>query len=120
MTSDKQSRRLNAGPHFLENIALLPPITDIDHIDLIDPTGRLETRILNKEGQRGAMAICQYLLPLFGRLDRDAAAHGVHFFGEAYVADARAHPGAHRNIDRFLAIIAGAPTLDIVIARRQA
>jgi hypothetical protein len=109
--------RLTAGPDFADNIARLPSVATIAHIDLIDPEGRLETRIENKEGQRGAMAICQYLLPLYGRLDAAAAAHGVRFFGDAYVADARLHPGAHRNIDRFLAIEAGARPLEIVIVQ---
>lgn len=104
---------LQAGTDFQDNIARLPPIDHIERIELIAHDGRVVTVILNKPGQRGAMAICQYLLPRFGQLDAQAAAHGVLFFGQEYIADARIHPGAHPNIDLFLGIAAGNAPLHI-------
>ena len=122
---------VKAGPDFQENITRLPAIDHIEHIDLVDNAdfdvgqgisegggrgmGRIVSRIENKPGQRGAMAICSYLLPRFGRLDAKAVAHGLPFFGQEYTADARVNPGAHPNIDIFLAIEAGGHPLDIVI-----
>jgi len=111
---------IQAGTDFQDNIARLPSIDHIEHIDLVASDDRVVTTIFNKPGQRGAMAICHYLLPIFGELDAHAAAHGVHFFGREYTADARLHPGAHPNIDLFLAIAAGGAPLRIVITANKA
>lgn len=97
---------------FAENLAALPPIDGIDHIDLRDESGAVVARIENADGKRGSLAVYAYLKQSFGTLDARAAEHGLAVFAE-HTADARARPGAHPNIDRLLDIVAGGEALEI-------
>ena len=104
-------------PVFKDNLAQLPAIDGIERIDLVDSQGAVVADIENKPGKQGSLAVYHYLQQAFGQLDAAAAQHGLAEFAE-HTADARHRPGAHPNVDRLLAIAAGADALRInVIAK---
>ncbi len=97
---------------FKDNLQLLPPIEDLNSIEVVDANGTVAASIENKPGKQGSLAVYQYLQQNFAALDADAAAHGIAVFAE-HTEDARNRPGAHPNIDVLLGIIAGGETLSI-------
>lgn len=99
---------------FKQNLAQLPSIDGIARIELLNPTGEVVATIENQPGKQGSLAVYQYLKQTFTELNVAAAEHGMAVFAE-HTADASAHPGAHPNIDRLLAIANGAPILSIRI-----
>lgn len=99
---------------FKDNLAQLPKIDAVERIDLTDEAGALVATIENQPGKQGSVAVYHYLKLAFGKLDTDAAQHGLLVFGE-HTADARLRPGAHPNVDRLLAIVAGATPLEISV-----
>lgn len=101
---------IDPTPVFKDNLALLPAIDTIDHLDLIDESGAIVATIENKPGKQGSLAVYHYLQQAFGALDAKAAEHGLAVFAE-HTADARNRPGAHPNVDRLLEIAAGASAL---------
>jgi hypothetical protein len=103
---------MQAGAVFKENLAQLPSIDGVQRIDLIDSNGVVIASIENQPGKQGSLAVYQYLKQVFGQLDAKAAEHGLALFAE-HTADARNRPGAHPNIDRLLAIVAGGAPLRI-------
>ena len=103
---------IQPGAVFKENLQQLPPINGVQRIDLIDATGAVVASIENQPGKQGSLAVYQYLKQTFGALDAKAAEHGLAVFAE-HTADARNRPGAHPNIDRLLAVIAGGGALRI-------
>lgn len=105
---------IKPSPTFKDNLQQLPPIDDVLRVDLLDGTGNVVASIENQPGKQGSLAVYQYLQQVFGKLDAAAAQHGLDVFGE-HTADARERPGAHPNIDRLLAIVAGGEALGIHI-----
>jgi len=105
--------RIEPGPVFKDNLALLPPIDGVARVDLIDPAGAVVASIENAPGKQGSLAVYQYLGEVFGTIDAEAAEHGLAVFGE-HTADARERPGAHPNIDRLLEIVSGGVVLRLV------
>lgn len=99
---------------FAENLAQLPPIDGVERIDLIDADGAVIDSIANAPGKKGSLAVYQYLHRTFGTLDAQAAEAGLQLFAE-HTADARQRHGAHPNIDRLLAIAAGAPAIAVAV-----
>jgi hypothetical protein len=108
---------IHASKVFKDNVAQLPSIDGIARIDLRDGTGAVVASIENQPGKQGSLAVYHYLHQEFGTLDARAAEHGLAVFAE-HTADARARPGAHPNVDRLLAIVAGGDALrmDVVAA----
>lgn len=106
--------KIQPGATFKENLQQLPPIDGVRRIDLIDGMGAVVASIENQPGKQGSLAIYQYLKRVFGKLDAQAAEHGLVVFAE-HTADARNRPGAHPNVDRLLAIAAGGDTLRIEV-----
>lgn len=106
---------IQPGAVFKDNLAQLPAIEGVARIDLIDPAGTVVASIENQPGKQGSLAVYQYLGQCFGKLDAQAAEHGLAIFGE-HTADAKARPGAHPNVDRLLDVAAGGTVLAIVIA----
>lgn len=104
--------RITPGPVFKDNLAQLPPIDGLARLDLIDAAGTVVASIPNEPGKQGSLALYHYLKLAFGTLDAAAAAHGLEIFAE-HGPDARAHPGAHPNVDRLQAIVDGGPALSI-------
>ena len=99
---------------FKDNLQQLPPIDGVERVDLLDAAGNVVVSIENQPGKQGSLAVYRYLGEAFGTLDVKAAAHGLEIFAE-HTADARARPGAHPNVDRLLAIVAGEPALRIAV-----
>ncbi len=99
---------------FKDNLQQLPPIDGVQRIDLVDSAGAVVASIENQPGKQGSLAVYQYLHQSFGTLDAAAAEHGLAVFGE-HTPDARNRPGAHPNIDRLLAIVAGGEPLAIEV-----
>ncbi|MGF6771659.1 hypothetical protein P3T18_004146 [Paraburkholderia sp. GAS199] len=102
---------------FKDNLAQLPAIGDIDHIDLVDGQGAVVASIENQPGKQGSVAVYNYLQQAFGTLNAAAAEHGLAVFAE-HTADARNRPGAHPNVDRLLAIVAGGEALRIDVVAK--
>lgn len=103
---------IQPGASFKDNLQLLPPIDGIARIDLVDSTGVVVGSIENAPGKQGSLAVYSYLKQTYGLLDAQAAEHALLVFAE-HTPDARARPGAHPNIDRLLAIVAGGESLAI-------
>lgn len=110
---------IQPGTSFKDNLAQLPSIEGVARIDLFDPAGAVVASIENQPGKQGSLAVYHYLAGAFGVLDARAADHGLALFAE-HGPDARSRPGAHPNVDRLLAIIAGGDPLTIkVVAADQ-
>jgi hypothetical protein len=107
---------IQPGNVFKDNLARLPGIEGIARIDLIDGKGAVVASIDNVPGKQGSVAVYHYLQTVFGTLDARAAEHGLAVFAE-HTEDARKRPGAHPNVDRLLAIAAGAEPLSIGVVR---
>ncbi len=105
---------IQPGDDFKDNLRQLPPVDGIARIDLIDADGAVVASIENQPGKQGSLAVYRYLSLVFGALDARAAEHGLAVFAE-HTADARNRPGAHPNVDRLLAIAAGAAPLAIAV-----
>lgn len=99
---------------FKDNLQQLPPVEGVARIDLVDPAGAVVGSIENQPGKQGSLAVYQYLAQAFTSLDAAAAEHGLAVFAE-HTADARNRPGAHPNVDRLLAIVAGGAPLTIEV-----
>ena len=107
---------IQPGNAFKDNLAQLPPIDGIARIDLRDGRGAVVASIENQPGKQGSLAVYRYLREAFGTLDAKAAEHGLAVFAE-HTADARNRPGAHPNVERLLAIVAGGEPLTIDVVR---
>ena len=102
------------GASFKDNLQQLPPIDDVQRIDLVDESGAVVASIENQPGKQGSLAVYRYLGQVFGTLNVPAAEHGLALFGE-HTPDARNRPGAHPNIDRLIAIAQGDAPLTIKV-----
>lgn len=87
---------------FKENLEQFPSIEGIEKIDIYQD-GVLQGTIANVDGQKGSLALYNYLLKTMGMLDLAAARRGLELFAE-HTAQARATPGAHPNIDRLILV----------------
>lgn len=103
---------------FKDNIALLPSIDAVERIDIVDEKGAVVASIENMPGKQGSVAVYHYLRQAFGKLDADAARHGLAVFAE-HTADARNRPGAHPNVDRLLEIVAAGKALGIEVVEKS-
>ena len=97
---------------FADNLKQLPKISHLEAIDLIDGSGAAVATIENKPGQAGSLSVYNHLAQIYGSITAEAARKGLDLYAE-HTADARLHPGKHPNIDRLLAIEAGAEPLRI-------
>ena len=97
---------------FKDNLALLPAIDGIAHLDLIDAAGTVVATIPNEAGKQGSLKVYNYLQLCFGKLDAAASVHALEVFAE-HTPDARARPGAHPNIDRLIDVIEKGTALQI-------
>ena len=105
---------IQPSPVFKDNLAQLPAIDGIARINLVDAKGTVVASIENVQGKQGSLAVYHYLQQAFGKLDAQAAGHGLAVFAE-HTADARNRPGAHPNVDRLLAIANGGEALQIQV-----
>lgn len=89
--------------NFAQRLAQLPSAEHIASVTLLDPQGQAVGHIVNQPGQKGSVAVYAALAALYGGCITPAAAQlGLEWYAE-HVADAKAHPGKHPNIDRLLA-----------------
>lgn len=93
--------------NFSETLQTLPGIQHLAGLQLLDPTGAVVATLDNRPGQAGSVAVYHALAARHGLVDAAAAQDGLALYAE-HTADARAFPGKHPNIDRLLAIAAGA------------
>lgn len=91
-------------PSFAENLEQLPSVDDIRALELYGDGYEPEVVIENAPGTRGSLAVYYHVAVQYGGLTPKAAREALELFAE-HAGDARAHPGAHPNIDRLLRII---------------
>jgi len=88
---------------FKENLEAMKSIADVENIVLYK-SGEKIVSIPNEDGKRGSLQLYANLIDFDnGSIDFTMAQKGLELFGE-HVADAKANPGAHPNIDTLLAI----------------
>lgn len=93
--------------NFNDYLATFPDISHLVGLDIVDATGRVVHHIPAVEDKLGSLKLYHALAGRFdGVLDAAAAAQGLVWFAE-HVADARARPGKHPNVDWLLAVAAG-------------
>lgn len=90
---------------FADNLRGLPSVEHISQLEVRDDTDCLLGVIENRPGSAGSVAVYHAVALSDGRLDRAAAERALQLYAE-HVADARAQPGKHPNIDRLFQIIA--------------
>ena len=89
---------------FADNLKLLPGISHLEAMELIDGEGATVGRIENKPGQAGSLAVYNHLAQLYGAITPDAARKGIELYAE-HSEDARQNPGKHPNIDRLIGLV---------------
>jgi len=96
---------------FADNLKQLPKISHLAGLQLLDGEEVVAT-IENKPGQVGSLAVYNHLAQLYGAITAEAAKKGIELYAE-HVADARANPRKHPNIDRLLALLEEDRTLRV-------
>ncbi|KAG2440675.1 hypothetical protein HYH02_010254 [Chlamydomonas schloesseri] len=113
-TPARQTARNVVAHGLKENVAKLAPITDVAAVRI--PT--LNWQVPNVEGKKASVAIYAHLASKYGgQLNPAAAAEGLELYDEV-VADARARPGAHPNIDLLLQVIADGSSHQLVVDKQ--
>ena len=89
--------------NFAETLATLPTADHLRGLDVLDADGAVVHHIPAAPGKMGSLRIYHALVQAFdGQLSAAAIAQGLEWFAE-HVAEARAHPGSHPNIELLLA-----------------
>lgn len=91
-------------PSFAENLQALPALDGVAALQLLDDGGAVIALIENKPGSQGSLRVYGYLAQKWDGINADAAREGLELYAE-HMADARANPGKHPNIDRLFLII---------------
>ena len=82
-------------------------------LQLLGADGQTLATIENKPGQTGSLVVYAALAALYGgQITPAAASLGLEWYAE-HVADARAFPGKHPNIDRLLAWAQGSESFAV-------
>ncbi|WP_118791839.1 MULTISPECIES: DUF2322 family protein [Neisseria] len=85
--------------NFQDYLATFPSIDHLGGLDIQDVEGKTVHHIPAVQGKLGSLKLYNALAERFGgKLDKEAAEQGLIWFAE-HVADARAYPGKHPNID---------------------
>ena len=89
--------------NFADRLKQLPSASHLAALHLLGADGQTLATIENKPGQTGSLVVYAALAALYGgSIPPAAASLGLEWYAE-HVADARAFPGKHPNIDRLLA-----------------
>ncbi|MEY2876182.1 MAG: hypothetical protein RLZZ373_3553 [Pseudomonadota bacterium] len=96
-----------ATMNFSDTLKTLPGITHLAGLQLLDQDGAVVATLDNRPGQAGSVAVYHALAQRHGVVNAPAALDGLALYAE-HTADAHAFPGKHPNIDRLVAIAAGA------------
>lgn len=89
---------------FAENLKLLPKVSHLAALQLLDKDGAVVATIENKSGQTGSLAVYNHLAQLYGAITVEAAKKGLELYAE-HTVDAQVHPGKHPNIDRLVTLV---------------
>lgn len=85
--------------NFQDYLATFPSIDHLGGLDVRDAESKTVHHIPAVQGKLGSLKLYNALAERFdGKLDKEAAEQGLIWFAE-HVADARAYPGKHPNID---------------------
>lgn len=88
--------------NFKDTLDTLPAADHLRGLDIVDASGAVVHHIPAAPGKMGSLRVYGALAQRFGgALSPEAVQQGLAWFAE-HVADARAHPGAHPNIDLLL------------------
>ena len=99
--------------NFSARLQQLPTVTHLAALQLADAQGQVVATIENKPGQTGSLVVYAALAALYGgQITPAAASLGLEWYAE-HVADARAFPGKHPNIDRLLAWAQGSESFAV-------
>jgi len=99
--------------NFADRLKQLPSASHLAALHLLGADGQVLASIENKPGQTGSLVVYAALGALYGgRITPAAATLGLEWYAE-HVADARALPGKHPNIDRLLAWAQGSESFDV-------
>jgi hypothetical protein len=106
-----------APMNFADRLKQLPSVSHLAALQLLDASGQVLATIENKPGQAGSLAVYHALAQKHGgTITPAAAAEGLEWYGE-HLADARANPGKHPNIDRLLAWAQGTATYSVQLVQ---
>jgi hypothetical protein len=97
---------------FAQNLKLLPGVSHLAALQLLDAAGALLATIENRPGQAGSLAVYNHLAQLFGAIGPEAARKGLELYAE-HAEDARLNPGKHPNVDRLIGLIEREETLRV-------
>ncbi len=99
--------------NFADRLKQLPSASHLAALHLLGADGQVLATIENKPGQTGSLVVYAALAALYGGSITPAAASlGLEWYAE-HLADARAFPGKHPNIDRLLAWAEGEATYGV-------
>jgi hypothetical protein len=88
--------------NFAARLQQLPSAAHLASLQLLGADGQVIATIENKPGQTGSLVVYAALAGLYGgSITPKAASLGLEWYAE-HVADAKAFPGKHPNIDRLL------------------
>lgn len=88
--------------NFQQTLATLAAADHLKGLDVVDAQGAVVHHIPAAPGKMGSLRVYHALAERFGgTLNAEAVAQGLAWFAE-HVPDARAHPGAHPNVDLLL------------------
>ena len=92
--------------NFSDYLATFPSVDHLQGLDVLDAQGAVIHHIPAVAGKLGSLRLYNALTERFGGvLDTVAAEQGLIWFAE-HVADARANPGKHPNVDLLLDVAA--------------
>ncbi len=99
--------------NFADRLKQLPSASHLAALHLLGADGQVLATIENKPGQTGSLVVYAALGALYGgRITPAAATLGLEWYAE-HVADARAFPGKHPNIDRLLGWAQGSESFGV-------
>ena len=99
--------------NFADRLQQLPSASHLAALQLLGADGQVLATIENKPGQTGSLGVYAALAALYGGSITPAAASlGLEWYAE-HVADGRAFPGKHPNIDRLLAWAQGSESFGV-------
>ena len=96
--------------NFADRLKQLPSASHLAALQLLGADGQTLATIENKPGQTGSLVV--YAALYGGQITPAAASLGLEWYAE-HVADARAFPGKHPNIDRLLAWAQGSESFAV-------
>ena len=97
--------------NFADRLKQLPSASHLAALQLLGADGQTLATIENKPGQTGSLVVYAALAALYGgQITPAAASLGLEWYAE-HVADARAFPGKHPNIDRLIDLTRTGQTL---------